>query len=84
MAILMLRLIANILAKSHSAPDCVEGKSRSGSIDVLYTDRYRYRGEVEKEKRADIYFEVWKRRGHIFFEFIFMCITLLYGEDVLR
>jgi hypothetical protein len=43
-------------------------KSRSGSIDVLYTDRYRYRGEVEKGKSADIYLEVRKRSGHIFFE----------------
>ena len=28
----------------------------------------KYRGKVEKEKRADIYLEVRKRRGHIFFE----------------
>jgi hypothetical protein len=31
------------------------------------TDRYRYRGEVEKGKRADIYLEARKRRGHTFF-----------------
>jgi hypothetical protein len=32
---------------------------------LLYTDRYR--GEMEKGKRADIYLEVWKRRGHTYF-----------------
>jgi hypothetical protein len=42
------KLLSNILTKSLSAPHCVEVKSRSGSIDVLYTDRYR--GEVEKGK----------------------------------
>ena len=28
----------------------------------------KYWGEVGKGKRADVYLEVWKRRGHIFFE----------------
>ena len=30
--------LSNILTKSYSAPHSVEVKSRSGSIDVLYTD----------------------------------------------
>jgi hypothetical protein len=28
----------------------------------------KYLGEVGKEKRVDVYLEVRKRRGHIFFE----------------
>jgi hypothetical protein len=36
---------------------------------TFFIQTYRYRGEVEKGKRADVYYlEVRKRRGHIFFE----------------
>jgi hypothetical protein len=35
---------------------------------TYFIQTYRYRGEVEKGKRADIYLEVRKGRGHIFFE----------------
>ena len=36
------------------------------AIGSLISDRYL--GEVGKGKRADVYLEVRKRRGHIFFE----------------
>jgi hypothetical protein len=37
-------------------------------VILSLTQVYRYGGEVGKGKRPDVYLEVRKRRGHIFFE----------------
>ena len=46
----------------------ISGVQRYNWVSERFTISEKYWGEVGKEKRADVYLEERKRRGHIFFE----------------